>query len=691
MIEKLLEFDQSKSSSNKAKELLGNLIQKEQYIGEMYSMNYDSASIQIHDFYRRKVGGIPNGCFLVATRIVPDSEIDYKIEDSSIILLRVIDSVLLPNDLKKIEIRVQSAERSTGPDESNWDDEAYMDEHTNQLLSYAGIKCKIIGTFYLEKKSVISSEDELKLKFGSDISNYYPNQGLKVYKPNNDALFKIVNFQEKNEDDIYSIHRVNIGKVRYASTNRLDQGISNVEFGITPSDFIGQKTALFGMTRTGKSNSTKILLKSIFELRYKKENSIRIGQLVFDPNGEYANENTQDGVNENPNAIKNVWKLNNGVKDDVVTYGLQAHPNDPERKLTKINFFEKDTIVQGKELLNFILNSDPSKYIKNFVNIEFIRPDEQDKSSMVRYGRRVLAYQTLLSKAGFEPGIKKPFLSYSGINLFNKDLIKYLKQDPKYKFSGECFEEDINKLSWKHLEQALEKLIEYIDDKDSSYKNFEEEYIKNSKSGDNWADNDFKTILTMFKYPNGSRQLAEAKIFHNGNISSDYSDDIYRDLVNGKLVIIDQSLGNEEVNLSSAEKIMKTIFKNHAKKFSLAKEPEPITIFIEEAHNLLPKGSETDTKNIWARVAKEGAKYFLGMAYSTQEPSSIQKNILKNTYNWFVAHLNNVDEVKEVSKYYDFEDFKNSILKAQDKGFLRVKTLSNPFVVPVQIDKFEVK
>ena len=170
------------------------------------------------------------------------------------------------------------------------------------------------------------------------------------------CLFKIVNFQEKNEDDIYSIHRVNIGKVRYASTNRLDQGISNVEFGITPSDFIGQKTALFRMTRTGKSNSTKILLKSIFELRYKKENSIRIGQLVFDPNGEYANENTQDGVNENPNAIKNVWKLNNGVKDDVVTYGLQAHPNDPERKLTKINFFEKDTIVQGKELLNFILN-----------------------------------------------------------------------------------------------------------------------------------------------------------------------------------------------------------------------------------------------------------------------------------------------------------------------------------------------
>ena len=63
----------------------------------------------------------------------------------------------------------------------------------------------------------------------------------------------------------------------------------------------------------------------------------------------------------------------------------------------------------------------------------------------------------------------------------------------------------------------------------------------------------------------------------------------------------------------------------------MGEEPESITIFIEEAHNLLPKGSDDDTSNVWARVAKEGAKYFLGMVYSTQEPSSIQRNILKNT------------------------------------------------------------
>ena len=121
--------------------------------------------------------------------------------------------------------------------------------------------------------------------------------------------------------------------------------------------------------------------------------------------------------------------------------------------------------------------------------------------------------------------------------------------------------------------------------------------------------------------------------------------------------------------------------------FNCGQHAPHIVIYVEEAHNLI--GRHDPLTDIWPTIAKEGAKARLAIVYATQEVSSIHPNILANTENILVSHLNNEYEINELARYYDFRDFSSSLIRAQNVGFARVKTLSNPFVIPVQIDRFD--
>ncbi|MBV9864934.1 MAG: DUF87 domain-containing protein [Abitibacteriaceae bacterium] len=348
-----IEQDQQQALQSVTASLLGQLVQTNQYVGEVYSISYETALLQIHDFHRERVGGIPSLSFLVATRFRANQT--FEDEEASVLLLRVMDAAALPTDAEAERVRVESARRVSGEPDSHWDGSQIMDAHTHQLLSFAGVRARVIGTFYLDQRPGSTQSDDLVMRFGCDLSNYYPNRGLKVYKPNGDALRLIVNYLEPERSTQGSPRRVPLGTVRYASTNRSFQGVNDVPVELLPEDLLGQKSALFGMTRTGKSNTTKIILQSVFELRYPRQGEAaqRIGQIVFDPNGEYANENVQDEDSQaNPAAIKNVWQVNpQGNSADVVTYGITPHPLDPNRRLMRLNFFEDVTCKLAKRLL----------------------------------------------------------------------------------------------------------------------------------------------------------------------------------------------------------------------------------------------------------------------------------------------------------------------------------------------------
>jgi hypothetical protein len=165
--------------------------------------------------------------------------------------------------------------------------------------------------------------------------------------------------------------------------------------------------------------------------------------------------------------------------------------------------------------------------------------------------------------------------------------------------------------------------------------------------------------------------------------------DVYDNLLAGKVVILDLSAGSEKMKDIQAEKIADFIFVQNTAQYTSGEQAHApiIMMYVEEAHNLIGKDKKIDTT--WPRIAKEGAAYKIGLVYSTQEPSSIHPNIMANTENFFVTHLNNDDEVKTISKFYDFADFAGVIKKATDIGFSRIKTLSSSFVVPTQILQFK--
>jgi len=729
-----------------AKTIFHQLVQGNQYVGDMYSINYESAKILIHDTYRQKVGGIPSLSFLIATRVEPTAEnINFKSEDTSLILLRVMDGAQLPNNSEVERIRVETAQRVSGETDKHWDSREAMDPKTNVYLGYAAVQCRIIGTFFLDQQDSENEESQLILKFGCDISNYYPNRGLKVYKPSGAALEQIVNYIDpfaiKSYKETYgNTSRVKLGRIRYASTDRKHQNIDSVPVSIFPNDLLAQKSAVFGMTRTGKSNTVKIIAKSVYELRYPTDTddtSLKIGQLILDPNGEYANENQQDidGVG-NPNAIKNIWLQNNELKEranqlkiersaansdeerqriweeirelveeEVVTYGILPHPRDPFRRLMKINFYDEDNLQIGKEIINFSLSDQTSQYFRNFRQVVFERPQQTDfeteaeyNGQVTRFNRRVLVYRALLNKANFAPPSRNVELR----SLFNNDLRQAMvgftdgrspRKQGLINASGQTLGQ--NRVSWDSLASAFEGLFTFLSTND--YNTFNQNYINNrdngeeDATGEGWADSELESLLEMFKYSKGTNLIGKVNSQHENSVNKDYAEDIYNDLVAGKLVIVDQSSGEPEINQSSAERIMWKIFKQNQEAFRSG-EPDisNILIYVEEAHNILPSGNDLDLKNVWVRTAKEGAKYNIGLVYSTQEVSSIQKNVLKNTANWFIGHLNNTDETKELTKYYDFADFEKSIRRTQNKGFLRVKTLSNYFVIPVQVKLFDV-
>jgi DNA helicase HerA-like ATPase len=114
-----------------------------------------------------------------------------------------------------------------------------------------------------------------------------------------------------------------------------------------------------------------------------------------------------------------------------------------------------------------------------------------------------------------------------------------------------------------------------------------------------------------------------------------------------------------------------------------------VQLYFEEAHNLFKDNDNSEETRIYRRFAKEGAKYHIGMVYSTQSPTTINADLLAQTENFFIAHLASTDDVNKLAKVnVAYESLKDDILNAKTPGYIRMLTRSHRFVVSMQALKF---
>ncbi len=663
-------------SSSPLVELLGDENYRFNHVGYVYNMSFTEAYVLTNDAWKARVNGIPHNSFLLATSLNPERFAQADLFDKELILLRVLGPSSLPTDNDMIRAKIEHNQMRTSDELFNDDAFDGLDPITQNEFQFGALHCRILGTFF---------EDEGKLRLGSDIENYMSSTRLRVFKPRGKALETIINhinpeiknkaLEEARKAGFDKLPTpIEIGTVRYTSTARLHRSQQEplVPVRIQPSDFLARRTAVFGMTRTGKSNTVKTTVAAV-ALAAMKDN-VKVGQIIFDINGEYANANHQD----DGSSIADVFE------SDCIRYRAIDTPGFEDLRL---NFYLNPD--QALYLIQSLYKSDSSPYsgqdLDTFMSASLEEPDPSARSEHTRWERLRSVFQCILKAAGYKPPqnfkIKIPRA---------KKLIEQMES-----VLGEL---EIPQNDYVTPDEAINWLLN-IRTANLLLKNKQKEEnkpqigLESSTKGNPWVDPTLEAFLNILARENsrgnafgGWRAIVNYRPYHSSKRSKDVIEEIVSYLEEGKIVILDLSAGPVEVRTVLSERIARKIFENSFDKMNKAEILQNIVIYIEEAHNLI--GKKDDLTHTWPRIAKEGAKAKIALVYSTQEPSSIHPNILANTENWFVTHLNNEDELKTLGKFYDFKDFHDSLKSAQDVGFARIKTLSSPFVVPTQINRF---
>jgi len=610
------------------------------FVGYVLEIGYDTVSIITSDPFKIAVGGVPRNSLLVMVPSTPEMLPPH------FTLLRVLESAPTPLS-KEVQQTYFELQKKSMPE---------LDVFTQSELQWGALNTGILGMFYAHP------EQTNAIEFSGDLNNFVSAHKYRVYSPNDDLLNLIINCMVAQENR-FSIGSLRLTECRLPLPNKPQP---KVRVHVSTKDFMGARTAMFGKTRLGKSNVVKLIAQSLIETTKTSRN---VGQIIFDINGEYANDNPQDDN----------LSLASGYPDRCDVYALTTKEKTRSKPL-RLDFYEHPE--SSHKIIATLLRQagkDSSNYIASFLSVDMPSIEsltELQPGDAIRARRKILMYWSILHRAGYQADIKK----LKGLMRFDPDLSKDVRST--------MYGPDVN----QHPR---------VDSLDTLATEFEKAAETNrtnklkSSSGNDLFDSDDLAILGFLKPTStastGPGILQSLRQYHDPK-AGDFVNEIIKLLDCGQTIVLDLGNAPPEVMEYFSGHLSKAIFHHQVEKFSNNKLGNHyLQMYFEEAHNLFPT-KEGDEIDIYRRIAKEGAKYQIGMVYSTQSVTTINKDLLAQTENFFIAHLSSQDEVNALAKVnVAYESLKGDILQAKTPGYIRMLTRSHRFVISVQADKFTAR
>ena len=606
------------------------------FVGYVLDINYDTVTIITSDPFKIAVGGVPRNSLLIMTPAVKEAMVTPHFT-----LLRVLDAAPTPLS-KETQQTYFELQKKSMPE---------LDVFTQSELQWGALNTAVLGMFYPHP------QQQDAVEFYGDMNNFVSAHKYRVYAPDDALLDLVVNILVPT-DNRFSIGTLRLTECRLPLPNRSQP---NVNVHVSTRDFLAARTAMFGKTRLGKSNVIKLITQSLIETTAKAKN---VGQLIFDINGEYANDNPQDGN----------LSLRGAYPNRCSVYALAPKPLTPSAPL-KLDFYEHPD--RSHRVLSNLLSIEgrTAIYVQAFrgldlpavATLDTLQPNEKKRAH-----RKILMYWAILHKAGFTANEAKLRKLISLDPGFNKSVRESL-------YGGNALPAITN---LDKLLGELERVADAMQTTDLT-----------SSSGGPLLDADDKALLGFLKPISGAgpKMIQRFRIYHDPN-AGDFVREIISALGAGKTIILDLGNADEEVMQYFSEELSSAVLFHQIEKFTSNNlGSHYIQLYFEEAHNLFPAKEEA-TVDIYGRVAKEGAKYHIGMVYSTQSVTNINRDMLAQTENFFIAHMSSQDEVNMLGKMnVAYESMKDDILRAKTPGYIRMLTRSHRFVVPIQAHKFDPK